>query len=262
MKRPIAAYYGGKWSIAPWIVENLPEHKVYVEPFCGMASVLLRKPRAPLNEVINDVNGDVVNLFRVLRDDGDELLRLLELTPWSRDEHELARGLSAADLSDMERARRYMVLLQMSHSSAFGDFRARSTRSAKSHAMAFVNLPPKIAYAVERLRGVVIENQDAHKVIAQHDSAETLYYVDPPYLGETRTGSKYKKDMRHRAAHAELLDLLRATNGNVVLSGYASDLYAERLADWQCVTRNAAGNYGRTKTECLWIKRTSVRSGN
>lgn len=254
-ERPILRYHGGKWLLAPWIISHFPEHRVYVEPFGGGASVLLQKPRA-YGEVYNDLDGEIVNLFRVVRDHGNELEGLLKMTPFARDEF-----LDSYEPSDdpLEQARRTMARSFMGFGSAAASgaktgFRANSNRSGTTPSHDWANFPRNIAPIMDRLRGVVIENKDALKVMLQHDTPETLHYVDPPYVPETRDkGGDYRHEMTEEQ-HGELSDTLRELKGMVVLSGYACDLYDLGLyASWFRVERPALADGARPRTEVLWM---------
>jgi len=200
LSRPVLRWHGGKWRLAPWIIGHFPHHRVYVEPFGGAGSVLLRKPRA-YAEIYNDLDDEVVSLFRVLRDSAQAcaLKRALELTPFARSEF---RSSYEQPDDAVERARRLVVRSFMgfgSNAHASGPnghrstgFRANSNRSGTTPAQDWRNYPEAIAAMVERLQGVVIECRPAIELISSHDGPETLHYVDPPYLWETRSpGNKY-----------------------------------------------------------------------
>lgn len=257
--RPVLRYHGGKWALAPWIISHFPPHRVYVEPFGGAASVLLRKPRC-YAEVYNDVDGEVVNLFRVLRDPttAARLASALTLTPFSRDEFSLSYEPSADPL---ESARRLVVRSFMGFGSNACNaerptgFRSNSNRSGTTPAHDWSQYPEVLRYAVQRLRGVVIENKDAFSVIAQHDSPDTLFYVDPPYLAETRGRNQfgnYRHEM-NQEAHEKLSALLRAVKGMVIVSGYDSELYRDLYAGWSSVTRAAHADGAKDRVEVLWM---------
>lgn len=253
MRRPILRYHGGKWKIADWIISHFPSHKVYVEPFGGAASVLLKKPRS-YAEVYNDLDGEIVNLFSVARDRGEELRRALELTPFARDEF-----ISSYNKSDdcLEMARRTVVRSFMgfgsnAHNQITG-FRSNSTRSGTTPAQDWRNYPLAFGEIIERLRGVVIENRNAIEVISAHDGDETLHYVDPPYVSCTRDkGNDYRHEMTD-SEHKELADALHSLNGFVVLSGYRSELYDELYRDWRRVDKFTYADGARTRIECIWI---------
>jgi DNA adenine methylase len=264
--RPALRWFGGKWKLAPWIISHFPQHRTYVEPFGGAASVLLRKPRS-YAEVYNDLDDWVVNLFRVLRDDAtaSRLIAQLRLTPFARNEFEATRELGAAIGDSVERARRLIIRSFMgfgsnAHNGRSTGFRANTSRSGTTPAEDWANYPDALLVLIERLRGVVIEHRDAIAVMAAHDGVQTLHYVDPPYMPETRSpGNKY--DLKYRgyrhemdeAGHARLIEELRRLEGCVVLSGYACPLYDERLNDWHRVSTATHADGARPRTEVLWL---------
>jgi DNA adenine methylase len=188
--RPVLRYHGGKWNLARWIISLLPPHRVYVEPFGGAASVLLQKGRA-YQEIYNDLDGAVCNLFQVLRDSSiaADLARRLMLTPFARAEFDAAYVPSE---DDVEQARRTIVRSYMgfgtksSTASSGNGFRSGARVLQASVGDEWASFPEQIARYAARLRGVVIENRDALELIGQHDTAQTLFYVDPPYPSETR----------------------------------------------------------------------------
>lgn len=257
--RPIVRYHGGKWRIAPWIISHFPEHRVYVEPFGGGGSVLLRKPRS-YAEVYNDLDGEIVNLFRVARDCGDELIRSVELTPFARDEFMLAYEETA---DPIEKARRTMVRCGMGFGSTGANathktgFRGSATRSGTHPGHDWRNQPENLRNVIERLRGVIIENRPAIDVMRFHDAPTTLHYVDPPYVSSTRSWKGGKGAYRHEMGdedHRDLADCLNELSGMVVLSGYPSGLYDELYHGWRRVERSALADRGAQRTEVLWLR--------
>jgi DNA adenine methylase len=262
--RPVLRWHGGKWRLAPWIVQHFPAHRLYTEVFGGAASVLLRKPRS-YAEIYNDLDDDVVGLFRVLRSErAPELLAALRATPFARVEFELAYEISGDPL---EEARRLVIRSFMGFGSdgfnreVTTGFRANAHRSGTTPAADWANLPDALAFSVERLRGVVIEHRDASAVLAQHDGPDSLHYVDPPYLPATRsaksrrTGERYHA-YRHElteADHTRLLQVLLGLKGMVVLSGYPAPSYDEALLGWTRVERATHADGARARTEVLWI---------
>jgi DNA adenine methylase len=291
--RPLLRYHGGKWLLAPWIISHFPPHRVYVEPFGGGASVLIRKSRS-YAEVYNDLDGEVVNLFRVVRDNGLELKRRLALTPFAREEYQSAWFPSD---DPIEQARRTVIRSFMGFGSAAvtmsrrstarggqpgTGFRSNSNRSGTTPAHDWRNfagtgfrtytgesdgrknrhtLPcgdwatyeAALDPIIERLRGVVIENKDAIEIIRTHDGAKTLHYVDPPYVSSTRDRGA---DYRHEmddAAHVALADFLKSLSGFVILSGYASPLYDSLYENWRRHEREALADGARKRLEVLWI---------
>lgn len=251
--RPILRWHGGKWKLAPWIIAHLPPHRVYVEPFGGAASVLLRKPRS-YAEVYNDLDGEVVNLFRVVREHGHELARRLELTPFAR--AEFAESYDASD-DPIEQARRtvirsYMGFGSNAHNQRTG-FRSNSNRSGTTPAQDWRNYPSALTRIVDRLRGVVIEQRDAIEVMRAHDGDQTVHYVDPPYVSSTRdAGDDYRHEMDD-AAHQALAEALHTLAGAVIVSGYDSPLYQDAFRGWHCVRKSAHADGARDRVECLWL---------
>lgn len=259
-QRPIIRYHGGKWRLAPWIISYFPDHKVYCEPFSGAASVLLRKERS-YAEVLNDLDGEIVNLFRVARDHGSELLRALELTPFSRDEFSESYEPTACGVEQARRTvvRAYMGFGSNAHHRATG-FRAKSHRSNTTPAHDWRAYPGKFGDIIERLQGVVIENRDALQVIETHDAPDTLFYVDPPYVTATRDrGSDYNHEMGDDE-HRHLAAALNSVSGMVLLSGYDCPLYAELFAEWDRVECEALADGARKRTEVLWMRNLPVQA--
>lgn len=255
--RPVMRYHGGKWKLAPWIISHFPKHRIYTESFGGAGSVLLRKPRC-YGEVYNDLDGEVVNLFRVLRDweTADELAWQIALTPFARDEFVQSYLVASGPVEQARRTlvRSFMGFGSNSHNRETG-FRSNTSRSYTTPAHDWQHFPAQVPAIVERLRGVVIENRPAAEVIRQHDSPETLHYVDPPYVHETR-GQNMGENYRHEMTddqHRELATLLHSVRGMVVLSGYPCPLYDELYADWKRVERKAFADGARERVECLWI---------
>lgn len=260
--RPILRWHGGKWKLAPWILRHFPAHRTYVEPYGGAASVLVRKGRS-YAEVYNDLDGDVVNLFRVLQQAPDALIGTLRITPFSREEFELAYE-PASDPT--ERARRLVIRSFMGfgsngHARVTG-FRANSNRSGTTPAHDWANYPEALAIAVERLRGVVIENRPALEVMKQHDGLRTLHYVDPPYVLSSRSDSS--KDYAHEMSdqdHESLAGCLHDLRGMVILSGYHSPLYDRLFSDWKRIEAVALADGARPRKEVLWLNAAAWDAG-
>lgn len=264
LSRPLVRYHGGKWKLAEKIIPFFPNHRVYVEPFGGGASILLRKPRS-YAEVYNDLDGEIVNLFRVVRDRGEELRALLELTPFARDEY---RASFPETDDPLEQARRTVVRSRMGFGSnalargVVSGFRSNSNRSGKTSARDWRNLPDRLPEIIERMRGVVIENRDALEVMQRHDGPETLHYCDPPYVHETRSGlvrhgSGSAVGYTHEMTdddHRTLAAGLRALQGMVIVSGYACPLYDQELfAGWARYEIPALADGARERMEVLWL---------
>jgi DNA adenine methylase len=257
--RAALRYYGGKWRLAPWIVAHLPPHTCYVEPFGGAASVLLRKPPAPY-EVYNDLDGDVVGFFRVLRERPDDLLRAITLTPFARSEVDAACAPAPPGADEVERARRvYVRSWQGRHGlPARGRMGWRFERDASRRRTAVEDWRDvkHLVAAVARLRRVQLECDDALRVIARFDAPGTLYYVDAPYPAATRCARWARHAYAHELTdgdHRRLAEDLHALRGMAVVSGYPCPLYRELYAGWPAVARPARTHGPRAATEVLWL---------
>lgn len=257
--RPILRYHGGKFNLADWIIGTFPRHRVYVEPYGGAASVLLQKARA-YGEVYNDLDGEIVNLFKVVRDRGDELISVLKLTPFARTEYRESFEVSE---DTVEQARRTVMRSMMGFGSnalcrnSQSGFRSNSNRSGTTPAHDWSNYPDCLKGIIERLRGVVIENRDAEGLMFQHDSHETLHYCDPPYVHGTRSPKVhghhgYTYEMTD-AQHEQMAETLNQLKGMVIVSGYACELYGRLFDGWRSVERTALADGAKERTEVLWF---------
>lgn len=260
--RPVLRYHGGKWRLAPWIISHFPAHRIYVEPFGGGASIMLRKPRST-TEVYNDLEGNVVSLFRVMRDRPADLAGMLELTPFARAEY---ATLYEPAGDEIESARRFIARSFMGMNSK-GTFEASGfdVRVNDDHYISRIRslcrVPDEIAAVAGRMKLVVIENRDAVEVIERFDRPEALHYCDPPYVQSTRSGKVYGHDCDD-AGHRRIAAALRAAHGMVVLSGYPSPLYDELYGDWRCVSTRVHTDHAREVTECLWLNPACVAAGS
>jgi len=239
----------------------MPEHRIYVEPYGGAASVLLRKPRS-YSEVYNDLDGEVVNLFRVIRERPVELARALEMTPYARDEYYEAFEVSS---DPFELARHMLVRSYMGFGSnsvnrvAGSGFRANVTRSYSTPAGDWANFPPVVLEIAERLRGVTIENRPALQLLATHRDPAGLVYLDPPYPHSTRgrgAGRGARSGYIHEMTdedHCELALVALDHPSRVMVSGYRCDLYDALYGGWRREDRKAMADGARERTESLWM---------
>ncbi|MDJ0631085.1 MAG: DNA adenine methylase [Rhodobacter sp.] len=259
--RPVLRWHGGKWRLAPWIISHFQPHTCYVEPYGGGGSVLLRKDRSSL-DVYNDLDRAVVTLFRLLRDDPDDLIRRVELTPFSRSDFDLAQNYAIEPNDDVDLCLRLLVRSHMGFSSAGAcgrgghqktGFRGRGVRAGTTPPENWRRFPPVLRQVVERMQGVVIERRPALDLIAAHDAADTLFYLDPPYLPEARdAGADYTHEMS-ADDHAEMLDAVCRLQGMVVMSGYGSDMYDAALGQWRRFEKETRADGVRPRTEVLWM---------
>lgn len=269
MKPPIS-YFGSKRRLASWIVATMPAHRVYVEPFAGSAAVLFEK--APCtHEILNDVDGNLVNFFRVLRSRPDDLELACRLSPYARDEWRAA-DLEDPSIDELERARRWWVL----SSQSFGQVAkvntgwATSIERGSNNSRSVTNRIARFLPAAERLATVAIENNDAVTVIRRYDAPDGVIYCDPPYLGSTRTsingGRRPNGDYAHEFPddqHRALAEALHSAQATVIVSGYASELYDEELypgwhrLEQRVLRRVTNGRSGKNThvTEVIWMNR-------
>ena len=254
--RPIVRYHGGKWKLAPWIIAHFPPHRVYVEPFGGGGSVLMRKPRSN-TEIYNDMDSAIIAVFRTLRDESTakELARRMELTPFSREEYE--QWCYEEPIDQIDHAHKLIARSFMGQSSK--GIWQRSGFDTRVNDDGFCSRVNALAAAsdtvrqfAERLSGVVVEHDDAIEIIKRHDSAGTLFYVDPPYVMSTRNTKIYKHDMSDDQ-HRGLAAVLKNLQGMVILSGYRCPLYDELYAGWDRLDRAAHADGARDRVESLWL---------
>jgi DNA adenine methylase len=269
IKRPALRYYGGKWNLAPWIISFFPPHKNYVEPCGGAASVLLQKPRSPL-ETYNDLDGNVVNFFRVLRDRPDELIRKIRLTPFAREEVEISKWDIQGD--DVERARIFFVRCNFGISARPGGGVSANFGPSTYHGQSYTNrvvdveqIKDGLDIISKRMIGVQVEHREAMDIIDTFDHDEALIYFDPPYLQETRghEDNVYSLEMNEQQ-HAAAASLLRECAGYVVVSGYACPLYTElyEAHGWQRHDKEAQTNSGGKRIESVWLSPRTVAALN
>ena len=227
--RPPLKYYGGKWKHANKIIKHFPPHDTYIEPYGGGANILLRKTPCE-TEVYNDIYGDVVNFFRMLRDYPRHLIQLLVLTPYSRDEYISCMDPKEDSVFDnLEQARRFFVrswqMMMGEGTHLFGEGQWKRVYHGNRISPGWDDL----WQTAMRLREVQIENTEALTLIQAYDAPDTLFYIDPPYFGQP--GNTYLCKMNEEE-HIELSNVLHDLEGYVVISGIKSKLYTELYKDW------------------------------
>jgi DNA adenine methylase len=257
---PPLKWHGGKWYLAPKIVALMPSHTHYVEAFAGGLSVLLAKDPDGISEVANDIDGQLSNFWRVLQREETfaELQRLLEAVPFSEAEWQMTD-----DLGDdpVESASRFFIRCRQSLAGRMNCFaplsRTRTRRRMNEQASAWLNAVEGLPAVHNRLKRVAVLNRNALDVIRQQDGPGTLFYLDPPYLAETRTADDVYNHEMNSVQHVELLDTIRDCSGKIMLSGYPSAMYDARLANWtrhefSLPNQAAGGKSKRRMTEVIW----------
>lgn len=254
-------WYGGKFSHLDWLLPLLPQCHHYCEPFAGSAAVLLNREPASV-ETYNDIDGEVVNFFRVLRNQGNRLLKAISLTPFSREEFLVACSSNGEKISDLERARRFFVRARqvrtgLAQTASVGRWAncKKTSRSGMSGVVSrwlgSLDMLPEI---VERLIRVQIENRPANDVIKTYDNQGTLFYCDPPYPHEARRDDKaYGHEMSDHE-HIQLASLLSSLKGKVAVSGYRCAIMDDLYRDFQRhdAPPKTCHSVKKPRTEALW----------
>jgi DNA adenine methylase len=276
-------WHGGKHYLAPRIVALMPPHLHYVEPFFGGGSVLLARepddaslwaaPHKGVSEVANDIDGRLINFWRVLRDPVkfEAFRRRVEAIPLARADWEAAHG-HAYGIDPVADAVAFFVDCRQSRSGQMACFtpvtRSRTRRNMNGNVSEWLSAVDGLAEVHGRLRRVLVENMPAIDLIRREDTPHTLFYCDPPYLHETRASTDSYRFEMSQEQHRELLSVLLGCKGLVMLSGYPSDLYTSMLSGWVCHTFDlpnhvAGGSEKRRMTEALWcnIKSKQDRAG-
>jgi DNA adenine methylase len=270
MKNALIHYHGGKFRLADCIISFFPPHKLYVEPFGGAASVLLRKSVVQ-TEIYNDIDNRLFRVFNTIRNHPAELAAVLAMTLYSKKDLHLCYLADDYDkIDDIEFSRRFIVMGHLAISSTsmneMTGFRSHvnsSIRSAVtgsgdycSQANTFSKLPAAVFEIRDRLAKVIIENCDYRSLIDRYNRPAVLWYFDPPYLPSTRGKSSNKRGYHFsltKDEHIELLEIIKGLNGFVVISGYDNEIYNEKLSDWNKVTKKTICDSRAKRIECLWM---------
>jgi DNA adenine methylase len=262
-KKKIAfGWYGGKYSHLSWLLPLLPQANHYCEPFGGSAAVLINRDPSPV-ETYNDIDGEVVNFFRVLRDQRDELIEAIGLTPFSREEFVIAIQEPVDGLSNLERARRFYVrarqartgLAQTASPGRWAACRNTSRRGMGGAVSRWLGSSQDLVEIAARLIRVQIDHRPAVDVIRAYDSPDTLFYCDPPYPHESRGDSKAYRFEMNDNEHICLARLLHEVEGRVAISGYRCDLMNDLYGDWRRIDADPSlcHSVKGERQESLWI---------
>jgi DNA adenine methylase len=248
-------YYGSKYKLSDWIISFFPSHHNFIDVCGGSASILINKPRSPL-ETFNDLSSNVVNFFTVLREREDELIRAIEMTPYARAEYELHREPTDDPL---EAARRFYVGCEMSivhqpyTNSGMRVVKNKDNRPGKAPSYVWQQTR-HLQQVAARFSGVQIECMDYKELVKRYDWEDNLFYFDPPYVTSTRSSHHdvYAYEWTDEQ-HAEAAEIFRAVRGFVVVSGYSCPLYDELYRGWRRFDKEAITNSGSKKIESLWL---------
>lgn len=264
-------WYGGKYSHLDFILPRLPRTHQYIEPFGGSAAVLINREPSPV-ETYNDIDGDVVNFFEVLRENRDELLEKIALTPFSREElAEAVKKKHDDDLSDVERARLFFVragqtrsgLAQEATPGRWAYCKSTSRRDMSGAISRWHGRLEQLYDVADRLRRVQIENKPAIEVIERHDDEDALFYCDPPYPHAVRDDTNSYGHEMSDDEHRELAEVLRRCDGKVAVSGYECELYEELFEDYGWTRIDADEKImhttKETRQESLWVNYEPIK---
>lgn len=256
--RNVLKYPGSKWNIAKQLVELIPEHHSYVEPYAGSLAVLFNKPNSAI-ETINDLDSDVTNLFWCIQKDSERLSRLVMTTPFSREVYERQfSGMNGSGYaSRFQRAAGFLIRCWQGHGFRTNGYKTGWKNDVHSRERAYAlwnwyRLPEWIIDIAERLRMVQIENRPALEVIERFGYENVFMYLDPPYLLGTRNGKQYKHEMTD-ADHEELLKLILQSSAKIMISGYESEMYNDYLRGWEKRHFASCAEGGKTRTETIWM---------
>lgn len=273
VKSPLR-YHGGKSKLAKWIVSQMPPHDRYVEAYAGGMSVLFAKPCGNVSEFVNDLNGELMNFWSVLRDQNafDRFRRIVEATPLSSELFEKSKEklksfhFRDVDCPDVDCAVNYFIVMRQSRQGLGKDYctpTQRLRRGMNEQVSAWLSSVEGLPEVHARLKRVELRRQGAISLIKELDNEGTLFYLDPPYLKTTRNGGDEYGDFEMSdVQHAELLGVLAQIQGKFILSGYPSEMYdfAADLNGWRCIEVEvvAASSSKQDKKndlrkECLWL---------
>lgn len=253
----VIKYPGAKWGVAPWVISHFPEHRSYLEPFFGSGAVLFTKSRSAI-ETVNDIDGDVVNLFDWIRKDPARLAHAIRFTPYARDEYDRAWAAQYTETDSFRRAVNFYIRMMMGHGfrttgEKVGWKNDVQGREAAYAAKCWAKTPEVIIQAAERLRGVQIENRPAVELIRRFNYQNVLIYADPPYMLGTRQNRKQYRHEMTDDDHMELLEAIKAHRGPAIISGYDSDLYNRELKGWYKDGRTSFTQTASRRREILWM---------
>jgi DNA adenine methylase len=258
MTKAVLKYPGSKWSIADWIIYHFPpgyEKMTYLEPYFGSGAVFFNKKRSTI-ETINDVDGNVVNLFKCIREDPELLARLIDLTPWSRHEYQESYTMTGESFED---ARRFLVRCWQAIGTKTSDITGWSNniKPVDCGKSRWTKLKNEMFLSSDRLKCksqklVQIENLPAIDLIKNYNRSYVFIYCDPPYVISTRSGRIYANEMTDDE-HIELLKTISEHKAKIMISGYDNEIYREYLNNWNKESIMANTEKGGKAIETIWM---------
>ena len=256
--KAVLKYPGSKWNIASQIVRLIPDHHSYLEPFFGSGAVFFNK--IPSNiETINDLDSDITNLFRCIREDPEKISRLITTTPYSREEYDdtYKKVLESKNTDCFEKARKFLIRCWQGYGYRTNEFKVGWKNDVQGRERAYAlrkwyYLPEIMESVAERLRMAQIENRPALEVIKRFDFENVFMYLDPPYVLETRSQKQYRHEMTD-ADQEELLETILQSHAKIMISGYESDMYNKYLSGWRKMTFRSCAERGVPRKEVIWM---------
>lgn len=251
--KPVLRYPGSKWRIAKEIVDLIPEHRSYIEPYFGSGAILFSKNKSNI-ETINDLDDDIINLFYIIQTNPKKLMYLIRTTPYGRNVYERAYLIPK---DDYEKALFFLIRCWQGYgfrtTGKKVGWKKDVTGREKSYTLTSWNdLPEVIRITAERLKNVQIESRPALEVIEHFNYENVFMYIDPPYLLSTRTGKQYKHEMND-SDHKELLKTIKKSKAKIMISGYENDLYSVELKNWNKEVLFSNDNSGKRRKEIVWM---------
>lgn len=255
-------YHGGKYYMARKIVSLMPKNYIhYAEPYFGSGAVLFAKECEGYSEAINDIDSELITFWTIVRDDVQSLQRYLSLTPFAEKTFEWAMEKSDLD-NDIVVAAKVFCKYRMSRQALATNFvtpvKTRTRRGMQDHVSAYLSAIDGLTEATLRLQSVLLEATDALDFIHRHDGEHTLFYLDPPYMPDTRVAGDYKYDMDEED-HEELLRELEKIEGRFILSGYDNEMYqifaktnGWKMYDFELAKASGNGSVKQKHHECVW----------
>ena len=260
----VLKYPGSKWNVAAKIVNLIPEHHSYIEPYFGSGAVLFNKPESDI-ETINDIDSDVTNLFRCIQKDSERLARMVITTPFSREVYDKQFDIpeGAVCVDSYERAANFLIRCWQGQGFRTNGYKVGWKNDVQGRESMYAlwnwyRLPAWIIEIAERLRKVQIENRPGLEVVKRFNYENVFMYIDPPYLLSTRKGKQYKHEMTDKN-HVELLETLLQSKAKIMISGYESEMYNEYLKKWNKVAFKNCAEYGKSRTEVVWMNYETER---
>jgi DNA adenine methylase len=251
MNKQVLKYTGGKWRIAEWVIKHFPPHKVYVEACFGSGAIFFTK-QPSLVEIINDLDGDVVNLFKACRDYPKELATLIKFTPLARDEYYSCCEKRKTEGMCLERARQIMVAFWQRYKMADGKtWQVAQNDSCLGYLKDWEDLPNRILNVTDRLKHAQIENCNCIDLIKRCNDPDTFIYIDPPYVQSLCSKNLYKFEMNDNL-QMELLKTIKESKSKILISAYDNELYNRELEGWGTDTISNTNRNGAVRIEKVY----------